>query len=91
MARVSARQSASMRSGPRRVIDSVRSAFGTVRRLSRRTAQATGTPSSGPSSTSVSIPRIRASDEGDDDVAQPWNRLVVRETEHGTASFLLEF
>ena len=45
-----------MRSGSSLVMGSVRSAFGTVRRLSRLTAHSTGIPSAGPSWTSVSIP-----------------------------------
>lgn len=53
VARASARQIASIRSASSRVIDSVRSALGTFRRLSRLTARAAGIPSSGPSSTSV--------------------------------------
>ena len=55
----SARQSSASLAGPRRVMRSVSSAFGTTPMLSRLSAHSSGIPSSAPSRTSVAMPRMR--------------------------------
>lgn len=90
VATASARQIAFMRVGSSWVIGSVRSACGTVRRLSKLTAHSTGSPSCGPSFDLAVDPSNRARDQCDDDVPKPWDRLVAGEHEDRTAAFLLK-
>ena len=60
LAPASALHSSSIRSTPSLVIGSVNCAFGTVRMLSREIAHSRSIPSSGPSGTSLTSPRMRA-------------------------------